>query len=96
MHAINEFVVKIASRCNLNCDYCYEYNMGDDSWKKQSKYMSLEIAKQLKSRIVEHLIDHNEIDQIFISFHGGEPLSVGAEDYKIIAIFLKKFAMRYL
>jgi uncharacterized protein len=53
--------------------------MGDDSWKKQSKYMSLEIAKQLKSRIVEHLIDHNEIDQIFISFHGGEPLSVGAE-----------------
>lgn len=79
MHAINEFVVKIASRCNLNCDYCYEYNMGDDSWKKQSKYMSLEIAQHLKCRIVEHLQAHNEIDQIFISFHGGEPLSVGAE-----------------
>lgn len=77
MHAINEFVVKIASRCNLNCDYCYEYNMGDDSWKKQSKYMSIETVKQLKSRIIEHLRSHPEIDQIFISFHGGEPLSAG-------------------
>lgn len=79
MHAINEFVVKIASRCNLNCDYCYEYNMGDDSWKKQSKYMSMLTAKKLKARIVEHLKSHPEIDQIFISFHGGEPLSAGPD-----------------
>jgi len=79
MHAINEFVVKIASRCNLNCDYCYEYNMGDDSWKKQSKYMTEETANQLKNRIVEHLKAHPEIDQIFISYHGGEPLSTGPE-----------------
>ena len=32
-HPINEFVIKVASRCNLDCDYCYEYNTGDNTWK---------------------------------------------------------------
>lgn len=90
MHAINEFVVKIASRCNLNCDYCYEYNMGDDSWKMRSKFMSEETAEQLKNRIVEHLKFHTEIEQIFISFHGGEPLSAGPERIQKYCDILKQ------
>jgi len=26
-------LLKVASRCNLNCTYCYVYNMGDDGWR---------------------------------------------------------------
>jgi MoaA/NifB/PqqE/SkfB family radical SAM enzyme len=26
---IEAIVLKIASRCNLNCSYCYMYNAGD-------------------------------------------------------------------
>ncbi len=37
MEPINEFIIKISSRCNLNCSYCYEYNLGDDSWKLMQK-----------------------------------------------------------
>ena len=33
-YPIIELVVKLASRCNLNCSYCYEYNKGDDTGKK--------------------------------------------------------------
>ena len=54
-YPILELVVKIASRCNLNCSYCYEYNMGDDSWKKAAKFMSDETAELLGKRINENM-----------------------------------------
>jgi uncharacterized protein len=75
---LNEFIVKIASRCNLNCDYCYEYNLGDDTWRQQPKLMSDKVVQTLTRRIREHVVAHGT-EQIFISLHGGEPLMVGAE-----------------
>jgi uncharacterized protein len=75
---LNEFIVKIASRCNLNCDYCYEYNLGDETWRQQPKLISDKVVQKLARRIREHVIAHG-IEQIFISLHGGEPLMVGAK-----------------
>jgi len=72
-YPIIELVVKIASRCNLNCTYCYEYNMGDDTWKKASKFMTNETALQLGKRIQEH-IEEFDLREFNIGFHGGEPL----------------------
>ena len=37
MIAIDTVLVKLASRCNLDCDYCYVYRMGDDAWRLQPK-----------------------------------------------------------
>ena len=53
----NTLIVKFASPCNLNCTYCYEYNTGDDSWKKKPKFISAENAKILNNRLREYLID---------------------------------------
>lgn len=75
---ISAYVIKIASRCNLNCSYCYEYNMGDESWKKMPKYMSEDIFKKTLNRIKEHSHFH-DFTNLNISFHGGEPLLVGHE-----------------
>jgi uncharacterized protein len=75
---ILELVVKIASRCNLNCSYCYEYNMGDDTWRRASKFMSSETARQLGRRIWEHVQEH-QLPSFDIGFHGGEPLLMPAE-----------------
>jgi uncharacterized protein len=72
----SSFVIKIASRCNLDCSYCYEYNMGDDSWKHMPKYMSIEIFEKILYRIKEHSSYH-DFSNISISLHGGEPLLVG-------------------
>lgn len=72
-YPIIELVVKIASRCNLNCTYCYEYNQGDDSWKRASKFMSLDTAVKLGKRIQEH-IDEHKLTEYNIGLHGGEPL----------------------
>ncbi len=72
MHVIpiTFFIVKVHSRCNLNCDYCYEYNLGNSGWKTKPKTMSIATFRRLCERIAEHCIS----DETFISFHGGEPL----------------------
>jgi uncharacterized protein len=75
---ISGFVIKVASRCNLNCSYCYEYNMGDSSWKKMSKYMEEEVFSKTLYRIKSHC-DTHQFDNISISLHGGEPLLIGHE-----------------
>jgi len=75
---VNEFIIKIASRCNLNCDYCYEYNLGDSTWKRQPPFMSDETIGLAASRIAEHARSHR-LDRVHIAFHGGEPLLAGPE-----------------
>src|ERR1700721_2969082 len=39
-----EFIVKVHSRCDLACDYCYMYEMADQSWRDQPRAMSEETA----------------------------------------------------
>jgi uncharacterized protein len=74
-------VVKVASRCNLNCTYCYMYNMGDDSYKEQPKCMSKHIVKSMLERIKKHCFDNN-LTEFLIIFHGGEPLLAGMLFFK--------------
>lgn len=73
----SEFVVKVASRCNLRCDYCYVYEMADQGWRGQPKRMSVDTVLLLARRIREHALQWG-LTQVVISFHGGEPLLVGA------------------
>jgi uncharacterized protein len=73
-----EFVLKVHSRCDLSCDYCYMYQMADQSWQFQPKRMSLTIARQVAARIAEHAQAHN-LDEISIVLHGGEPLLAGPD-----------------
>jgi uncharacterized protein len=73
-----EFVLKVHSRCDLSCDYCYMYQMADQSWRSQPKRMSLEVAGQVVTRIAEHARAHN-LDEISIALHGGEPLLAGPD-----------------
>lgn len=73
------YVVKIASRCNLNCSYCYMYNKGDNSWRTQPKVMSRETIRRFLLRVREHHAAHPELKQTQFNFHGGEPLLAGVE-----------------
>lgn len=75
---ISSLVLKVASRCNLDCDYCYEYRFGDDSWKRQPALMSTAVAEQIGRRIAEHAMRW-QLTSVGISLHGGEPLLAGAD-----------------
>ena len=74
-------VLKIASRCNINCSYCYVYNKGDLSYLKQPKIMSSEVVNALIVKAKNHCEAHN-LDYFEFIFHGGEPLLTGIEFFK--------------
>lgn len=71
------FLVKIASRCNLACDYCYMYEHADQSWRQQPRVMSPGDRELLASRLAEY-VEVAELTEIVVVFHGGEPLLAGA------------------
>jgi uncharacterized protein len=73
-----EFVVKIHSRCDLACDYCYMYELADQTWRDRPRKMSEETAEQTAARIGEHARAHR-IPTIELILHGGEPLLAGPE-----------------
>ena len=68
-----EVILKITERCNLDCDYCYFFNAGDDSYQKHSAFISCETVSLLVRRLKDfaHAYDLREIA---IHLHGGEPL----------------------
>jgi uncharacterized protein len=74
----NQFVVKVSSRCNLNCSYCYMYNMADKTYKEQPRFMTDTIRDAMAHRIGEHAKRHG-LDEVGIFLHGGEPLLWGTE-----------------
>ncbi len=76
MLPFHTFLFKIASRCNINCSYCYIYNQADGRWARQPKLMSRETARQTTVRIRDHLSAHEKADCSLV-FHGGEPLMGG-------------------
>jgi uncharacterized protein len=73
-----QFLWKVASRCNLDCTYCFVYHLADQRWREQPKLMSEETARQTARRIREHLEAHDR-RHVLVTFHGGEPMLAGAK-----------------
>jgi uncharacterized protein len=73
-----QFVIKIHSRCDLACDYCYVYEMADQSWRSRARQMSRETAERLAGRIAEHAQAH-DLGTVELVLHGGEPLLAGQD-----------------
>jgi uncharacterized protein len=73
-----QFILKVHSRCNLSCSYCYVYEMADQGWRAQPKRMSSAVVTKTVARIAEHAQRHS-LPSVDIILHGGEPLLAGAE-----------------
>ncbi|GAB4022748.1 radical SAM protein [Spirosoma koreense] len=69
-------ILKVASQCNLNCTYCYMYNLGDDSYRRQPRRMRAAVRDALLHRVLSHSVRYGLSTFDFI-FHGGEPLLAG-------------------
>jgi uncharacterized protein len=79
-----QFVLKVHSRCNLNCSYCYIYNAADTSWRGLPPVMPAAVRRRAAERIAEHVTAHR-LAMIRVDLHGGEPLLTGAEPLTDIA-----------
>lgn len=89
---INHIICKVASICNLSCDYCYVFNKRDKSYKRQANLMSLAVADTFVMRLEEYLSLNTA--NVSITFHGGEPLLEDKNFYVRIAQKLEKFNSR--
>lgn len=76
---ITSFLVKVASRCNLDCDYCYVYHHADQSWRDMPKLLSPENQSRFVQRLSDYARDKG-LTRCAVVFHGGEPLLAGAEN----------------
>src|SRR6266540_1928195 len=70
------YILKVASRCNINCSYCYMYNKGDHTFETRPRFMDITTADKALRRINEYAANAG-ISQVNLVLHGGEPLMVG-------------------
>uniref|UniRef100_UPI00066D7AC0 radical SAM protein n=1 Tax=Streptomyces sp. SBT349 TaxID=1580539 RepID=UPI00066D7AC0 len=68
-----QFVVKVNSRCNLACRYCYMYFAADDGWRDQPVTAGPATLRAVARRIGEHAAAHR-LPALSLVLHGGEPL----------------------
>jgi uncharacterized protein len=85
---LRQFVLKVASRCDLACDHCYVYEAADQSWRGQPKVMSDETVAWTARRIAEHAKTH-QLPLVYAVLHGGEPLLAGRARLGHIATTLR-------
>lgn len=77
MTEIDTVLLKVVSRCNINCSYCYVYNMGDVRWTEIPKQMSDATLSRVTGALDE--LSRRQIRRFAVVLHGGEPLLLGRE-----------------
>ncbi|MDX2936393.1 FxsB family cyclophane-forming radical SAM/SPASM peptide maturase [Streptomyces ipomoeae] len=70
------FILKVANRCNIDCDYCFVFNSKDQAARRLPARMDLAVVRAAARRIGEHASAHR-LGAIHVVLHGGEPLLVG-------------------
>lgn len=83
---LTSFLLKVASRCNLDCDYCYVYHHADQGWRLMPRLLDRENQDAFALRLAEY-VQLAEVNRCVVIFHGGEPLLMGASE-------IAKFAHR--
>jgi uncharacterized protein len=72
---IDTVLVKVASRCNINCTYCYVYNMGDSGWADMPNHISHDTTLALAKALDE--LTQIQTRPFAVVLHGGDPLLLG-------------------
>ena len=70
-HPFAFVLVKLASRCNINCTYCYWFR--DAQVYEKPAVLTLEAEDAFCLRLEEHIREFN-LPVFLLVFHGGEPL----------------------
>ncbi|MCH7702494.1 MAG: radical SAM protein [Planctomycetes bacterium] len=76
-------VFKIVERCNINCTYCYYFNMGDTTALQRPPVVSVDSATQIASWLADGCREL-QIQELSISFHGGEPMMLNPDNFDAI------------
>ena len=85
---IDTVLLKVASRCNIDCSYCYVYQMGDLGWLRQPKLMARQTCVAVGDALGE--LAFGSGCQFAVVLHGGEPLLHGREGLGFVLTTLRR------
>lgn len=83
---INELILKLASRCNINCSYCYWFR--DPLVMSSPKIIQPDVITAFITKLSEH-VSHYAMKRFSITFHGGEPTLFPLERFEALCHSLK-------
>ena len=72
---LSKLFYKVAERCNINCTYCYYFNMGEETALKRPALASIEVTDAL-ARWIAQGCEELRNPRANVTFHGGEPTLV--------------------
>ena len=75
---VDTVLLKVASRCNINCRYCYVYHMGDTDWTSMPKVMSRSTIAAIASSLAR--LYRAQCRPFSVVLHGGEPFLLGEDE----------------
>lgn len=75
MIELDTVLIKVVSRCNINCSYCYVYNMGDHGWANMPSHISYDTQAAIAKALSD--LSHLQQRPFAVVLHGGEPLLLG-------------------
>ncbi|MET0414490.1 MAG: FxsB family cyclophane-forming radical SAM/SPASM peptide maturase [Actinoplanes sp.] len=85
---VQQVVLKVHQRCNLACDYCYVYEMADQSWRTRPQVMPADVWQATLAELSRHA-ERNALTRLSVVLHGGEPLLLGAARLDALATELR-------
>lgn len=71
-----EVVFKVQETCNINCSYCYMYNMGNEAHKIVPQTQA---SDAVWNNVADFIVRENQVRDpryVRIVFHGGEPMLI--------------------
>jgi uncharacterized protein len=85
---VDTVLLKVASRCNIDCKYCYVYHSSDQQWRNQPKRMSGEIIDAAIGRL--KALKESQGQDLAVVLHGGEPLLLGLAPLRQLLVGLRR------
>ena len=83
-----QMIIKTVERCNINCSYCYVFNMQDDSYLRHPIYINQQTIEELIAFLRRGSIDLN-LSHITFIFIGGEPLMQKKKEFVLMCSQIK-------
>jgi uncharacterized protein len=77
---VRTIIVKLASRCNLKCTYCYLYEHADHSYRGRPRFMS-PIVFDAVLKTAQEAARTNARGAVDLVMHGGEPTMLQRETF---------------
>src|SRR5262245_21807761 len=84
-------ILKLTSFCNLDCSYCYMFNLAVITYLRVPNYMPLDTAVAAVSSHARHVQEHHSTTMSVV-LHGGEPALWPIDNFR--ALFAKIRALR--